>query len=98
MTGVLGEKSAGALNAPALVRASGGGQCPCARLLPIRSSVLPYSTAVGARALIDSLDAISVFEAVAVDGCTYVRTERRIEGLVLRTDGLVICIGEGTPC
>jgi len=35
---------------------------------------------------------------VAVDGCAYVRMERRIEGLVLRTDNLVICIGEGTPC
>ena len=51
-----------------------------------------------ARRLIDSLDAISVFEATAVDGCAYVWTERRIEGLVLCTDGLVICIGEGTPC
>ena len=98
MTRVLGGEASGALNALALVRASGGGQCPCARRLLIRSSPLPYSTAVGARALIDSLDATSVFEAAAVDGCAYVWTERRIEDLVLCTDGVVTCIGEGTPC
>jgi len=59
---------------------------------------VPYSMVTRARCLIDSLDAISVFEATAVDGCVYVQTERRIEGLVLCTDGLVIRIGEGTPC
>jgi hypothetical protein len=59
---------------------------------------VPYATVTRARRLIDSLDAISVFEAVAIDGCAYVRMERRIEGLVLRTNNLVICIGEGTPC
>jgi len=84
---VLGGEASGALNALALMRASGGGQCPCARRLLIRSSPLPYSTTARARALIDSLDATSVFEAAAVDGCTYVCT-----------DGVVTCIGEGTPC
>ena len=98
VTRVLGGEASGALNALALVRASGGGQCPCARRLSVRSSPLPYSTAVVARALTDSLDAISVFEAAAVDGRACVRTERRIEELVLCTDGLVIRIGEGTPC
>ena len=98
MIRVLGEEASGALNTLALMRASGGGQCPCARRLSVRSSPLPCSTAVIARAQIDSLDAISVFDAAAVDGRTCVRTERRIEGLVLCTDGLVIRIGEGTPC
>ena len=51
-----------------------------------------------ARRLIDSLDAISVFEAMDVDGRACVRTERRIEALVLCTDGFVIRVGEGTPC
>ena len=58
---------------------------------------VPYSTVTGARRLIDSLDAISVFEAVDVEGCLYVWPERRVEGLVLRTDSLVTFIGEGTP-
>ena len=58
---------------------------------------VPYSTVTGARRLIDSLDAISVFEVAAVDGGTYVRLERRIEGLDLRTDNLVMRIAEGTP-
>jgi len=65
---VLGGEASGALNAPTRVRASGGGQCPCARRPSVRSSPLPYSTAVAARALADSLDSISVFEATAVDG------------------------------
>jgi mannose-1-phosphate guanylyltransferase len=43
---------------------------PCARRLLVRSSLFPYSTVVGAQALIDSLDAFSVFEAVVVDDCT----------------------------
>ena len=67
VTSVLGGKAAGALNALALVRASDGGQCPCARCLLIRSSPLPYSTVVSARPLSGSLDAVSVFEAAAVD-------------------------------
>ena len=97
VTSVFGGKTAGALNALALVRASGGGLCPCARRFPIRSSPFPYSTVASTRPLIDSLDAISVFEAAAVNGCVYVRPERRVEVHVLRTDSLVTCIGEGTP-
>ena len=59
---------------------------------------VPYSMVTGARHLIDSLDAISVFEVAALHGRACVRTERRIEALVLRTDGFVIRVGEGTPC
>jgi len=58
---------------------------------------VPYSTVTSARRLIDSLDAISVFEVAAVDGGGYVRLERRIEGLDLRTGNLVMRIAEGTP-
>ena len=68
VTRVLGGEASGALNALAPVRASGGGQCPCARCLSVRSSLFPYSTAVVARALTDSLDGISVFEAATADG------------------------------
>jgi hypothetical protein len=57
---------------------------------------VPYSMVTGARCLIDSLDAISVFEVAVVDGSAYVRLERRIEGLDLRTGNLVMHIGEGT--
>jgi len=53
--------------APAL----GGGWRPCARGLPIRMSLLPYSTAAGAQASIDSQDALSVFEATVVEDCAY---------------------------
>jgi len=98
VTHVLGGEAPGAFNAPARVRASGGGQCPCSRRFLIRSRRLPCSTAVGARALIDSLDATSVFEAAAVDGRAYTWAGHRIEDLVLCTDGIVICVGEGTPC
>ena len=97
VTRVLGGEASGALNALALVRASGGGQCPCARRLSVRSSPLPYSTAVVARALTDSLDAISVFEAATVDGGAYVRLERRIKGFDLHTGNLIMRIAEGTP-
>ena len=69
VTGVLGGKATSVLNALAPVRASGGGRRPCARRLLIRSSLFPYSTVVGARALIDSLDALSVFEAAVIDDC-----------------------------
>ena len=51
---------------------------------PIRSSLLPYSTVVGARPPIDSLDAISVFEAKAVDCCAYARPGHRVEGFDIR--------------
>ena len=89
--------SVSAFNAPARVRASGGGRRPCARRLPVRVSLFPYSTAASARPLIDSLDAISVFEVVHVEGCVYAWPELRVEGLILRTDSLVTRIGEGTP-
>jgi len=69
VTSVLGGNVTGALNAPVSVRASGGGRRPCARRLLVRSSLFPYSTVVGARALTDLLDAFSVFEAAVVDDC-----------------------------
>jgi len=72
VTSVLGGNAAGALNVLALVLASRGGQCPCARRSSIRSGLFPYSTVAGARPLIDSLDAISAFEVAAVDGFAYV--------------------------
>ena len=90
MTGALGENATGALNALVPVRASGGGRRPCARRLPIRSSLFPYSTVVGARALIDSLDALSVFEAAVVDDYTRDWVERRFGDLDLRTGDLVM--------
>jgi len=46
----------------------------------------------GARALIDSLDTFSIFEAAIVDDCTYDWLERRVEGLDLRTGNLIMCI------
>jgi len=82
----------GALNALVPVPASGGGRRPCARRLPMRSSLLPYSTVAGARALIDSLDTLSVFEAVAVDDYTRDWVERRVGGLDLRRGDLVMYI------
>jgi len=71
VTGVLGGNATGALNALVPVRASGGGRRPRARRLLVRSSLFPYSTVVGARALIDSLDALSVLEATVVDDCMH---------------------------
>ena len=72
MTGVLGENTTGALNALVPVHASGGGRRPRARRLLVRSNLFSYSMVAGARALIDSLDAFSVFEAVVVDDRMYV--------------------------
>ena len=97
VTCVLGGEASGAFNAPARVRASGGGRHPCARRPPVRVSPFPYSTAASARPPIDSLDAISVFEVVDVEGYVYAWPELRVEGLILRTDSLVTRIGEGTP-
>ena len=88
MTGGLGENTPGALNALVPVPESGGGQRPCARGLPIRTSLLPYSTTAGARALVDSQDALSMFEAMVVEDCVYDRVGRRVRGLDLRTDVL----------
>jgi len=72
VTSVLGGEASGAFNASACVRASGGGRRPRARRLPVRVSTFPYSTVTSARPLIDSLDAISVFEVAAVDGSAHV--------------------------
>jgi len=66
VTDGLGENAAGALNALVPVPASGGGRRPCARGLLIRTSLFPYSTVDGARALVDSQDALSVFEATVI--------------------------------
>jgi len=49
------------------VPALGGGRRPCARGLSIRTSLFSYSTVAGARAPVDSHDALSVFEATYVD-------------------------------
>ena len=48
VTDGLGENAAGALNALVPVPASGGGRRPCARGLPIHTSLFPYSTVAGA--------------------------------------------------
>ena len=92
MTGVLGGNTTGALNALVPMRASGGGRRPCARRLLVRSSLFPYSMVVGARALTDSLDALSVFEAAAVDDYTrdWVRAVFVVGDLDLRTGSLVM--------
>jgi len=92
VTGVLGGNTTGTLNALVPVPASGGGRRPCARRLPIRSSLFPYLTVVGARAVIDSLDALSVFEAAVVDDHTRDWVERRVGGLDLRTGNLIMYI------
>jgi len=97
VTGVLGENVTGALNALVPVRASGGGRRPCARRLPIRLSLFPYSMVVGARALIDSLDTLSVFDAAVVYDYTRDWVERRVEGLDLRTGNLIMYISWDTP-
>jgi len=65
------EYAAGALNALVPVPASGGGRRPCARGLLICTSLFPYLTVAGARALVDSQDALSVFVATVVEGRTY---------------------------
>ena len=67
MTDGLAENAAGTLNALVPVPASGGGRHPCARGLLIRTSLFPYLTVAGARALIDSQDALSVFETMVVE-------------------------------
>jgi len=89
VTGVLGENATGAFNALVPVRASGGRWRPCARRLPVRSSLFPYSTVVGTRALIDSLDALSIFEAAVIDDHTRDGAVRRIGGLDLRAGDLI---------
>jgi hypothetical protein len=88
MTVGLGENTPGALNALVPVPASGGGRRPCARGLPINTSLFLYSTAAGARALVDSQDTLSVFEATVVEDRVYDRVGRRVGGLDLRMDVL----------
>ena len=87
----------GTLNALVPVPVSGGGRRPCARRLPICSSLFPYSTVVGARALIDSLDALSFFEAAVVNDRTREWAERRVGGLESCMDNLDNDISWGTP-
>ena len=67
VTDGLGENAVGALNALVPVPASSSGRRPCARGLSIHTSLFPYSTVAGARAPVDSRDALSVFEATDVD-------------------------------
>jgi len=55
------------------------------------------TTVAGARALIDSLDTLSVFEAAVVDDRTRDWAERRVGGLELCTDNPVMDISWGTP-
>jgi len=93
----LGENAAGALNALVPVPGSGGGWRPCARRLLICSSLFPYSTVACARALIDSQDALSVFEAAVVEDHAHNWVGRRIGDLDLCTDILDIDISWGTP-
>jgi len=50
------------------------------------------STVAGARALIDSQDALSVFETMAVEDRTCDWAERRVGGLDLRTGILIMHI------
>ena len=97
MTGELGENATGALNALVPVSVSGGGRRPCARRLPIHSSLFPYSTVACARALVDSQDALSVFEAAVVEDRAHSWVGRRIRGLDLCTDILDKDISWGTP-
>jgi len=60
----LGGSMAVTLNALASVPSTGGGERFCARGLLIGSTLFPYSTVVGYRALGRSLYHISVFEAM----------------------------------
>jgi len=92
VTSGLGGNAAGALNALVPVPASGGGRRPCTRRLLIRLILFPYSLVPGARALIDSQDALSMFETMAVEDRASNWLGRRVGGLDLRTDILVMYI------
>ena len=65
--------------------------------LVVCSSLFPYSTVAGARALVDSQDALSVFEATVVEDRAYSWLEHRLESHDLRTDTLNMHISLGTP-
>jgi len=67
VTDGLGENAAGALNALVPVPVSGGERCCRARGPPIHTSLFPYSTVAGTRALADSQDVFSVFETMVVE-------------------------------
>ena len=97
MTGGLGENATGALNALVPVPTSSGRRRPYARRLLIRSSLFPYSTVAGARALVDSQETLSVFEATVAGDRAYNYVGRRVGGLDLRTGTLVMHISWGTP-
>ena len=74
VTDGLGENAAGALMALVPVPPSGGGRRLCARGFLIRTSLFPYSTVAGARALVDSQDTLFVLEATVVEdrACNWV--------------------------
>jgi len=67
----------------------------CAR--QAAGGVLALDACGFARALLDSMDALSVFEAEGVDGYTRDCVEHRVGGLDLHTDGLVMYISWDTP-
>jgi len=71
VTDGLGENAASTLNVLVPVPTSGGGRRPCTRGLLIRTSLFPYSTVAGARAPVDSQDALSVFVATVVEDRAY---------------------------
>ena len=60
----LGGSMAERLNALVSVPATGGGRRFCARDPSIRMSHFPYSSVIVCRALVDSQDLASMFEAV----------------------------------
>jgi len=97
VTDGLGENAAGALNALVPVPALGSGRRPCTRGLPIRTSLFPYLMVAGARALVDSQDALSVFEATVVEDRAYNWGGRRLGGFDFRMDDLAMYISLGTP-
>ena len=97
VTDGLGENVAGALNALVPVPVSGGGRRPCARGLPIRTSLFPYTTVAGTRALVDSPDGLSVFETMVVEDRAYNWGGRRLRGLNFRTDAFTMYISYYTP-
>ena len=92
VTDGLGENAAGALNAMVPVPASGGGRRPCARGLPICTSMFPYPTVAGAQALVDSQDALSMFVATVVEDRAYNWGGRGLRGLDFRTDAFAMYI------